>query len=128
MGRSSGAMTAVRYRLGAEWQDRWRAWLGLALAIGIAGGITLAASAGARRTASAYPRLRAAVAEEDVLFAPASPNGTFNDLHNPVLPAVELLPDVERAGRLAQILALVGRNLAHADSQGIGALVLADGS
>src|SRR5438874_774026 len=49
MARSVGATTAVRYRLGSEWRIRWRAWLGLALAIGIAGGVTLAAAAGARR-------------------------------------------------------------------------------
>ena len=128
MARSSGATTAVRYRLGTEWRARWKAWLGLALSIGIAGGITLAASAGARRTASAYPRLRAAVAEEDVLFAPASPNGKFNDLHNPVLTAVDRLPEVERAGRLAQIAAFAGRSLADAELQGFGAMVLADGS
>src|SRR5687767_1561119 len=43
-------------RLRAEFRARWRAWLGLALAFGIAGGAATAAAAGARRTESAYPR------------------------------------------------------------------------
>jgi hypothetical protein len=36
---------------------RWRAALGLALLLGLAGGVALTAAAGARRTATAYPRL-----------------------------------------------------------------------
>ena len=43
-------------RLRAEARSRWRAWLGLALIIGLAGGAATAAAAGARRTETAYPR------------------------------------------------------------------------
>ena len=43
-------------RLRAEARSRWRAWLGLALLIGLAGGAATAAAAGARRTETAYPR------------------------------------------------------------------------
>ena len=43
-------------RLRAEARSRWRAWLGLALIIGVAGGAATAAAAGARRTETAYPR------------------------------------------------------------------------
>jgi ABC-type lipoprotein release transport system permease subunit len=47
---------AVWLRLRSELRARWRAWLGLALLIGLAGGAALAAAAGARRTETAYPR------------------------------------------------------------------------
>jgi hypothetical protein len=43
-------------RLRSEWRSRWRAWLGLAVLIGLAGGATAAAVAGARRAETAYPR------------------------------------------------------------------------
>jgi ABC-type lipoprotein release transport system permease subunit len=47
---------AVWLRLISELRARWRAWLGLALLIGLAGGAALAAAVGARRTETAYPR------------------------------------------------------------------------
>jgi ABC-type lipoprotein release transport system permease subunit len=47
---------AVWLRLRSELRARWRAWLGLALLIGLAGGAAGAAAAGARRTETAYPR------------------------------------------------------------------------
>jgi FtsX-like permease family len=43
-------------RLRSELRSRWRAWLGLAVLIGVAGGATAEAAAGARRTETAYPR------------------------------------------------------------------------
>jgi putative ABC transport system permease protein len=49
-------MAAVWYRFRAESRIRWRAWLGLALLIGLAGGASLALWAGARRTETAYGR------------------------------------------------------------------------
>lgn len=49
-------MAAVWMRVRTEMRARWRAWLALALAFGIAGGAATAAVAGARRTESAYPR------------------------------------------------------------------------
>lgn len=82
------------------------------MAIGLGGSIALAAAAGARRTLSAYPRLRTDVSAEDVLFGPAAPNGKFNDLRNPLLLALERLPEVERSGWFAQIAAFVGRTIA----------------
>jgi len=41
----------------AELRLRWRAMVGLALLLGLAGGVALTAAAGARRTETAYPRL-----------------------------------------------------------------------
>jgi hypothetical protein len=49
-------MSAVWMRVRAELRARWRAWLGLALAFGLAGGAATAAAAGARRAETAYPR------------------------------------------------------------------------
>jgi ABC-type antimicrobial peptide transport system permease subunit len=49
-------MTAVLLRLRSELRTRWRAWLGLALLLALAGGAATAAAAGARRTQTAYPR------------------------------------------------------------------------
>jgi hypothetical protein len=49
-------MGAVWLRLRSELRVRWRAWLGLALLIGLGGGAAVAAAAGARRTETAYPR------------------------------------------------------------------------
>jgi ABC-type lipoprotein release transport system permease subunit len=49
-------MGAVWMRLRSELRARWRAWLGLALLIGLGGGAAVAAAAGARRTETAYPR------------------------------------------------------------------------
>jgi hypothetical protein len=43
-------------RLRSELRTRWRAWLGLAVLIGLAGATAVAAAAGARRTETAYPR------------------------------------------------------------------------
>src|SRR5215218_6655493 len=53
---SGRAMGAVWMRLRSEMRSRWRAWLGLALLIGLGGGAAVAAAAGARRTETAYPR------------------------------------------------------------------------
>lgn len=52
-------MTAVWYRARAELRRRWRGTVGLALLVGLAGGVVLAAVAGARRTATAMDRFLA---------------------------------------------------------------------
>src|SRR5512140_2061206 len=43
--------------LRADLRVRWRALAGLALLLGLIGGVVLTAAAGARRTDTAYPRL-----------------------------------------------------------------------
>jgi hypothetical protein len=50
-------MGSVWLNLRAEVRRSWRAWLGLALLLGVIGGVVIAAAAGARRTDTAYPRL-----------------------------------------------------------------------
>jgi hypothetical protein len=53
----------------AELRLRWPAMVGLALLLGLVGGVALTAAAGARRTETAYPRLLrwANVAQVDVM-------------------------------------------------------------
>jgi hypothetical protein len=48
---------AVLMRLRADLRARWRALLGLALLLGLVGGVALTAATGARRTDTAYSRL-----------------------------------------------------------------------
>jgi putative ABC transport system permease protein len=50
-------MPSVWLALRAGLRHGWRAWLALALVLGVMGGAVLAAAAGARRTDTAYPRL-----------------------------------------------------------------------
>ena len=51
---------------------RWRGWVAFALLAGLAGAVVLAAVAGARRTASAYPRFLEASRAADALVSPAN--------------------------------------------------------
>jgi len=51
-------MSAVWFRARAELRARWRASIGLALVIGLAGGLVIAAAAGARRQDSTFPKFR----------------------------------------------------------------------
>ncbi len=119
-------MRLMGYRLRAEARGRWRAWAGLALAIALTGGIVMAAGAGSRRTASAYPRLLTAVAEQDAEVALPSPQHSFNDRNNPWLGAVDRLPQVESSASLDQLLAFSGEHLdASSTEQDLWAL--ADG-
>jgi len=50
-------MGTLWLRLRADFRLRWRALAGLALLLGLVGGVVLTAAAGARRTDTAYPRL-----------------------------------------------------------------------
>ena len=50
-------MGSVVFAFRAWMRQRWQVALGLALLLGLIGGIALTAAAGARRTATAYPRL-----------------------------------------------------------------------
>src|SRR5438094_9185435 len=49
-------MSAVWMCARAELRAHWRAWLVLAIVVGLTSGAAMAAGAGARRTQSAYPR------------------------------------------------------------------------
>ncbi|HEY2689889.1 MAG TPA: ABC transporter permease [Streptosporangiaceae bacterium] len=62
----------VVLRLAAhELRTQWLGWTVLALIVGFAGGVVLTATAGARRTDSAYPRFLTVYRASDVLVGPA---------------------------------------------------------
>src|SRR6185437_6360942 len=63
-------MTAVWLFVRAESRRRWRAWLSLALVVGVFAGGVMTAAAGAQRTGSAYARfLDWSRAPDAVVFA-----------------------------------------------------------
>ena len=62
-------MTAVWMRARSELAERWRSLVSLALIAGLGGAVVIAAFAGARRTASAYPRFLKATRAYDVLLS-----------------------------------------------------------
>jgi ABC-type antimicrobial peptide transport system permease subunit len=103
-------MATVWLWLRADTRQRWRALLGLALLLGVVGGVVLAAAAGARRTDTAYPRLLswAGAAQVDVL--PGNPDPPYFAalarlpqvtalssaiLYNLALPAAGGVPDTQ---------------------------------
>ena len=63
---SSAVLRVAWPVLRAESRARWRAWLALVLVVGLAGGVVLAAAAGAQRTGTAFTRLLAASHAADV--------------------------------------------------------------
>jgi hypothetical protein len=69
-------MAAVWFRFRAELRSRWKAMVVIALLAGFAGGVALAAYAGARRTESAFSRLLVATRASDVLVNPDDSDGT----------------------------------------------------
>jgi hypothetical protein len=94
-------VAAVWYRFRAELRTRWRSVLALALLAGIAGGATLAAIAGARRTDSAFSRLLVDTNAADVLVNPDFGNDSHLDAE-----AVAKLPMVSQAGREQGVIVL----------------------
>jgi hypothetical protein len=87
-------MSAVLLVVRVELCRRWRSVLVLALLVGIGGGATLAAVAGARRTASAFDRFLAEDRPADVLVNASS-------LGPEQLDEVERLPQVAALARLS---------------------------
>jgi hypothetical protein len=91
-------MAAVGYRFRAELRDRWRSWLVLAALAGLAGGVVLAALAGARRTDSAYPRFLESQRAYDVIVV--SGRGDFFPFAEFDLAELANLPAVTDASRM----------------------------
>jgi hypothetical protein len=91
-----GVVSAVWMRLRSELRTRWRAWLGLALLIGLAGAAAVAAAAGARRTETAYPRFVQAQNGYDLI------TGGFPQNIDPAraLARMEALPEVAQWARI----------------------------
>ena len=62
-------MGAVRLVFHAELRRRWRSWPAIAVLISVVARFVLAATAGGRRTASAFPRFVAAHGLDAVVYA-----------------------------------------------------------
>ena len=91
-------MVAVLLWVRAELRGRWRAWAGVVLLIGLSGGVSLAATAGSRRTASSFDRFTEVAAEPHAMvFNRAGGDPSLLD-------AVEGIPGVEASGRVALLL------------------------
>lgn len=90
-------MAGVTWFARIELRRRWRAVLGLALLVSLAGGVVLATAAGARRTSDVTDRFLAATSARDA--------GVQIDAEDPeaILTAIEDLEVVARSGRLAMV-------------------------
>jgi hypothetical protein len=91
-----GVVSAVWMRLRSELRIRWRAWLGLAVVIGLVGAAAAAAAAGARRTGTAYPRFVQAQNGYDLI------TGGFSGKIDPAraLARMEAMPEVGQWARV----------------------------
>jgi hypothetical protein len=83
---------------------RWRAWVALALLIGLFAGVVTALAAGARRTDSAYPRLLTWSSAPDVMFyTDSQASATFA---NPSVASIERLPVAKTTGAVSSYTVL----------------------
>lgn len=106
-------MSAVWVRAIKELRARWRPWLAIALMIGIAGGVVMAAAAGARRSDTAVPRFLA-YSQASTADVEADPS----QFH-----AIAALPQVESASAAAFLL--MGKSLAKSVDTRFAITVLA---
>ena len=114
-------MTALLAHLRAEARRRWTAWLGVVLLVGVVGGLVLGASAGARRTHTAYDRLVADTEAWDVLVNPDAGAESAID------PAeVAALPEVAELGRMDGVAATLVQDGETTLGSGPMALAAAD--
>ncbi|MGZ6884835.1 MAG: FtsX-like permease family protein [Acidimicrobiia bacterium] len=88
--------TAAQFWAGRELAARWRSVVVLGLLAGVAGGVSLAAVAGARRTQAAFPRYKAATGAPDALVF-----GTQVGAHHVDYSPVARLPEVADTGQFA---------------------------
>jgi hypothetical protein len=113
-------MAAVGLHFRAELRRRWRAWLGLAVVLGLIGGAVLALAAGARRTDSAYGRFLRHQNASDVIVSKGVASFTFAAPPGPPLDPADVarLPGVEEASSAPDFYALIG--------SGVGVIVPPD--
>jgi ABC-type antimicrobial peptide transport system permease subunit len=78
----------------AQLRARWVSWSVVALVIALSGAVVLATIAGARRTASAYPRLLRATYGADLLVSPSNSGVT------PFFDALPTVPGASVVGRV----------------------------
>ena len=115
-------MAPVWLRFRAELRARWRALLGVALLVGLAGGVTLAAVAGARRTDTAFSRLLEKTNAADILVNPD--NGIDSALR---LEDVAKLPQVAQIGREDGLMVSPANPRSMADIQNFALVGVSDG-
>jgi ABC-type lipoprotein release transport system permease subunit len=115
-------MAAVWYRFRAELRTRWQSMIVLALLVGVAGGVALAALAGARRTDSAFSRLYANTKMWDILVNPDM--GTDSVLRPS---AVERLPMVASAAKANGIGLFPSNARTVSDLDRFGTVIASDG-
>jgi hypothetical protein len=101
-----GAVGLVWLRAGAELRARWRAALLIVLLVGIGGGVSLTALAGARRADTAMGRFVTYTRPDtaSVLFGP-SPSGPTVD--GPAANSPSLAPYAQPVARLPQVEAVI---------------------
>jgi hypothetical protein len=90
-------MTAIRIWLRAVLRQRWRATIVLSLLVATATAAAIGAADGARRTQTAYPRMRIATRASDLLLS------VYGDGVSRYYDAVGKLPEVERYGKAAGV-------------------------
>ncbi len=94
-------MNGTGWLVGTQLRRGWRSYVGLALLVGLAGGLVIAGFAGARRNATAFDRMIEATDGWDVLINPDQ--GLDSAL---TLDQVTALPQVAAAGRVDGMSAL----------------------
>jgi hypothetical protein len=73
-------MSTVAFLVRTQTRRSWVAWIGVGLVLAVTTGVAMAGMAGARRTASAYPRfLASANAPDMVVEPPFDPSGQISD-------------------------------------------------
>jgi ABC-type antimicrobial peptide transport system permease subunit len=93
----AGRLAPVWLTLRAGIRQRWRALVGLALLLGLIGGVALTAAAGARRTDTAYPRLLAWASAAQVDLIPQG-TGLDGGVQGGFYGALAKLPQVQAMG------------------------------
>ncbi|MGH9027753.1 MAG: hypothetical protein ACRDWD_16815, partial [Acidimicrobiia bacterium] len=97
----------MSFRFRTELRTRWRGWLGLALLVGAAAGVVIAAAAGARRTDTAYDRFldRARFPDAFVAVPAACPSGAGTAVDGPKESARQRCLDPDRVAGLPGVVA-----------------------
>jgi hypothetical protein len=89
-------MGAVRLLVRSEFRRRWRSLIVVGLLVAFAGGVTLAAVAGARRTSTSFDRFQESTRSHDVLLF-------VSDITRPDVERLRALPGVDAIGYLRQL-------------------------
>jgi putative ABC transport system permease protein len=114
---------AVMYRVRADLRAGWRSLVVIALFVGLSGGAVLAGVAAARRTDTAFGRMRAATDAWDVMINPN--NGSESRLTFSMLRSV---PGVERIGKASGLILYPSLVRSVPDAFNLPPIVMADRS